>query len=256
MNGFYRGYLSETLCNLAMSFQAAGRRTEAAPFFSELAEQADAYTLNQLAWKLATGPDPKLRDGPTAVTLAEMAAARTRRTNFMILDTLAAAYAEADLFTNAVGIQKEAAALLQNDQEKRGYDFRLKYYESNLPYRDHGLLAEMASTRLREGNLAEAERLARECLTIREREIPGEWRTFNARSILGAALLGQKKYADSEPFLLSSYEPMRQLAGTIPQEGKVRLRELLHRLVQLYEATARPDEAAKWKKRLSGSDTP
>lgn len=52
----------------------------------------------------------------------------------------------------------------------------------------------------------EAEPLLREALTIREAKEPDEWRTFVTRSMLGGAMLGQKKYADSEPLLLATAE--------------------------------------------------
>ena len=43
---------------------------------------------------------------------------------------------------------------------------------------------------------------------------------------------------------------MKRREKTIPEQAKVRLPEALERLVQLYEATGRPDEAAKWRKEL------
>ena len=49
----------------------------------------------------------------------------------------------------------------------------------------------------------EAEPLLRECLAIREKTQPDVWPTFNTQSLLGGALLGQKKYADAEPLLLA-----------------------------------------------------
>ena len=68
--------------------------------------------------------------------------------------------------------------------------------------------------------------------------------------MLGAALLGQKKYADAEPLLLSGYQGMKKQEAKIPPQGKVRLTEALERLVQLYEATNKKDDAAKWRKEL------
>ena len=50
----------------------------------------------------------------------------------------------------------------------------------------------------------------RESLTIRERIRPGNWATYNTKSLLGESLLGQKKYAEAEPLLLSGYEGMKQ----------------------------------------------
>ena len=107
------------------------------------------------------------------------------------------------------------------------------------------MLAELTSDRLREGKFAEAEGPARECLTIREKQRPDDWLTFNARSLLGSSLLGQKKYAEAEPILLSGYEGMKEREGKIAANGKVRVRENLQRLVQLYEAKGQSDKAAE-----------
>ena len=103
----------------------------------------------------------------------------------------------------------------------------------------------------------EAEPLIREALTIREKVEPDDWRTFNTKSMLGGALLGQKKYAESEPLLLAGYEGLKQRETTIPEQGKVRLPEALERLVQLYTDwhAAEPDQgydakAAEWQQKL------
>jgi hypothetical protein len=68
--------------------------------------------------------------------------------------------------------------------------------------------------------------------------------------MLGGALLGQKKYAEAEPLLSKGCQGMKDLEDKIPPQGKVRLVEALERLVQLYEATGRKDEAAQCRKRL------
>jgi eukaryotic-like serine/threonine-protein kinase len=83
--------------------------------------------------------------------------------------------------------------------------------------------------------------------------LPDAWMTFNLQSQLGGALLGQKKYVDAEPLLLAGYEGMKKQAAKIPPPGKVRLTEAVERLVQLYEATGKKDEAAKWRKELEAS---
>jgi hypothetical protein len=72
--------------------------------------------------------------------------------------------------------------------------------------------------------------------------------------MLGGNRLGQTKYAEAEPLLLSGYEGMKQREIKIPLEGKPRLRETLQRVVQLYEATNRPDQAAGWKRKLAEFD--
>jgi hypothetical protein len=97
---------------------------------------------------------------------------------------------------------------------------------------------------------AEAEPLLREALAVREQTEPDAWTTFNTQSMLGGALLGQKKYADAEPLLLAGYEGMKQRQEKITPHGQARAPEAAQRLVQLYEATGKPEEAAKWKKEL------
>jgi tetratricopeptide (TPR) repeat protein len=151
----------------------------------------------------------------------------------------------------AISVAQEAIALSQSEQEKQDLALRLKLYQNNYPYRDDGELAQLAMVRLREGKFADAEPIARECLRLREMQIPDNWRTFNARSMLGGSLLGQKKYAKAEPLLLSGYEGMKQREVNIPPQGKVRLKETLQRLAQLYDDTHRPEQAVEWRKKLA-----
>ncbi len=96
----------------------------------------------------------------------------------------------------------------------------------------------------------------RECLRIRERIAPDDWKTFNTRSQLGGSLLGQEKYAEAEPMLKAGYEGMKQREATIPPVGKASLTEAIERLVQLYEATGEPGKADVWRARLGRADLP
>jgi tetratricopeptide (TPR) repeat protein len=64
--------------------------------------------LDELAWLLATYPDSKSRDGTEAVRLAERACVLTDRRIPALLDTLAAAYAEAGNFESAISVAEEA----------------------------------------------------------------------------------------------------------------------------------------------------
>jgi len=66
--------------------------------------------LNNLAWLRATHPDPKYRDGAAAVELAERACRLTDRQEPMFIGTLAAAYAEAGRYDDAVKTAEEAKA--------------------------------------------------------------------------------------------------------------------------------------------------
>lgn len=99
----------------------------------------------------------------------------------------------------------------------------------------------------------EAEPLIREALTIREAKAPGDWRTFNTRSLLGGALLGQNKLAEAEPLLLEGYQGMKEREAAILAQGKVRIPEALERLVRLYEAKGNETEAAAWRSKLEAA---
>jgi len=46
---------------------------------------------------------------------------------------------------------------------------------------------------------------------------------------------------------------MKARAKAIPPQGKVRLTEALERLVQLYDAWGKKEEAAKWRKELEAA---
>jgi tetratricopeptide (TPR) repeat protein len=91
-------------------------------------------------------------------------------------------------------------------------------------------------------------RLLLQCLTTRERTMPDSWLTFRSKSLLGGALLDLKEYADAERLLLAGYEGMKKQEAKLPPQGKAWLTEAVERLVQLYEATDKKDEAAKWRK--------
>jgi len=93
---------------------------------------ADAY--HQLALVLAVCPDKRYRNATKAVELAQRAVELKPEANF--LDTLAAAYAEAGRFGNAIETQKRAIALLRKDGETgelAGYIGRLRSYEAQRP---------------------------------------------------------------------------------------------------------------------------
>jgi tetratricopeptide (TPR) repeat protein len=110
-----------------------------------------------------------------------------------------------------------------------------------------GLLAKGGNLLLEAKAFAEAEPLLREGLAIREKTQPDGWSTFNAKSMLGGALVGQKKYVDAEPLLLAGYEGMKQREKAIPPLGKTRIPRAIDRLIDFYTATNKPDEVKKWR---------
>lgn len=97
-------------------------------------EPDNPYLCNALAWLLATCPDPEIRDGRKAVTLARKACELNDWSFAFPIDTLAAAYAESGDFEQAVKYQE--LALKQNDDqnEQPGMEQRLGLYQRHQPY--------------------------------------------------------------------------------------------------------------------------
>jgi tetratricopeptide (TPR) repeat protein len=112
------------------------------------------------------------------------------------------------------------------------------------------LLVSVAKELLKCGQFTDAEKVLREALTIRETKLPDDWTTFLTQSLLGASLLGQKKYSEAQPLLLAGYEGIKQREAKIPVPAKKDLTKALDQLVQLYDAWGKPDRAAHWRAEL------
>jgi serine/threonine protein kinase/tetratricopeptide (TPR) repeat protein len=133
-------------------------------------QPTNAVLLNEVAWTLATSPYQEIRDGSNAVVLAEKAVAATSRTNVSVMDTLAAAYAEAGQFDKAVATEKKAVVL---DPAGSGYMVQcISLYEASISYCNHEKLAQHVMELLDAGKFAEAESEARNGLHMREKLIP------------------------------------------------------------------------------------
>jgi serine/threonine protein kinase/tetratricopeptide (TPR) repeat protein len=115
-------------------------------------------------------------------------------------------------------------------------------------------LESQGTSLLSRGKHVDAERMLRECLTIRQKAQPGDWTAFQARSLLGAAVLGQGAHAEAERLLVAGYEGMKAREAQIPRlYVRYRLGEAGARVVQLYEAWGKPEMAATWRVKLKES---
>ncbi len=99
---------------------------------------------NNLAYLLATSADDKLRDGKRAVELAEKAKQLEPTPTPDLLDTLAAAFAEAGDFDQAIETQKQAIDLA-TDGRREIFREPLKLYEGRQPRREIHSAAEQPS---------------------------------------------------------------------------------------------------------------
>lgn len=93
-----------------------------------------AEAQNNLAWLLATAKDTSLRKPEEAVTMAKRACEITGSRNFSTFDTLAAAYAAAGQFAQAVETAQKAQTMAISSREMllaEGISGRLELYKAN-----------------------------------------------------------------------------------------------------------------------------
>jgi tetratricopeptide (TPR) repeat protein len=104
---------SEALDNLGIALAARGRFDEAIKSYRQAIQINPNFSeaLNNLAWVLAASSDDGLRNGAEAVRLAERACELTHYGEPLFIRTLAAAYAEAGRFPEAVATAEKAEQL-------------------------------------------------------------------------------------------------------------------------------------------------
>jgi tetratricopeptide (TPR) repeat protein len=100
-------------------------------------DPTDTSSLNDLAWLLATAPEPHVRNPHRAIALAQKCCGLNHWTNAYSIDTLAAAYAAKGDFSQAVRYQQLAMQAL-NKSEKvdqlAAMQDRLKLYSNHQSY--------------------------------------------------------------------------------------------------------------------------
>lgn len=107
--------------NRGLALASQGRMDDAIRSFRELVRlrPSSVFLLNQLAWWLCTAEDPRLRDSAEAVRLARTACEQTRHSQPETLDTLAAAFASAGDFDQAISTAKKAIELSHTAGQKQ-----------------------------------------------------------------------------------------------------------------------------------------
>ena len=127
--------------NLAAALVRMNRYTDAIEQYRAALRYSprDIRLYNGLAWLLATAEDAAVRDGAEAVIWAERAAKATGNRHELVLETLAAAYAESGNFPAAIATLERARSLAQetNDVQALGrIEQRLPLFQSGKPYHE------------------------------------------------------------------------------------------------------------------------
>lgn len=128
----------------AMVLAFAQRPVEAAAEYRQILDRKPDWpeVLNNLAWLRATHPRSDARDSAEAIRLAERACEITQRQQAIYLGTLAAAYAEAGRFADAIKTAQSARELaLANGQMEiaETNEKLLELYRANKPYHQEKL---------------------------------------------------------------------------------------------------------------------
>lgn len=130
-------------CNLGIALAQCRRFADAAQQFQAAIQLRPNYSdaalnLTRLAWILATSPTPSIRDGKLAIQLAEQVQALSN-TDLLNSMALAAAYAEAGRFSDAISLAHKTIQLAEeqkNSAIENAVEAQLKFYEAGSPFRD------------------------------------------------------------------------------------------------------------------------
>ena len=91
------------------------------------------------AWLMATSPDPRFRNAQLGLDAAQRAIQLDGEDDFRYLDTLAAAYANAGQYEQAVETQTKAIEVMKDAEERSGEALveRLGLYQASKPFREN-----------------------------------------------------------------------------------------------------------------------
>ena len=106
-------------------------------------------------------------------------------------------------------------------------------------------LRNLASALVTLGKPTEGEALAREALAI-FRDKPYSWRIPDTEGVLGSCLAAQGRFEEAEPLLTGSYLALSKDEGG----GGQKVPEALKRIVDLYTAWGKPEQAAAYRAKL------
>lgn len=235
---------------LAMSYDAAGRAEEARTLHLQTLE----------AMRTAYGPgDPDVLGQMHVIALmhdrqGRLAEAEKMFQDLLQIQTRTLGPANADTLRTWTALASTYQHQGRLEDAERLHQQVLTTLRSQ-PHGDAGAIAAATASLgcfwLENGRFAEAETVLRECLELRRKHDPGHWLRFRTESLLGSALLAQKKYAEAGKLLRSGYEGLNAFGTELPKEAMPHFREALARMTQFTEATGGLSETTLLKQRMA-----
>jgi non-specific serine/threonine protein kinase/serine/threonine-protein kinase len=242
-----------TLDRLAQVFGQQGRFTEAEAMRREVLaiklrtagpDEAGTGTARMnLAQNLINQDDPAKRPEAERLLAESLAIARrvsgdrSRQANTLRVN-LGDLYVEQERYAEAEVMLRDAVSGLRESPGPT--------YPGTL-----NALVSLGQVYLEAHKYVDAEHVLREAVTGRVKTMPKSWRRFDAESMLGGALAGQRRFNDAEPLIVGAYEHMREQIASIPAYHRDSLTDAGQRIVELYTAWGKPSQAAEWRKKLA-----
>ena len=106
----------------------------------------------------------------------------------------------------------------------------------------------LGETLMELGKFSEATEVLRRTLDNRVKAMPAAWQTANTRSLLGAALMGLKRFDEAEPLLADGYRGVAKARAMIPPIEKAVLRDCGDRVVRFFSEQQMDEKANGWKR--------
>jgi tetratricopeptide (TPR) repeat protein len=275
-----------SMAHLGMALQSQGKTDGIEPYIAELIElrrraaqeqDASATTLNKYAWLLLNCEPVELRDPASALDVAKTAAKLSGRHDANLLETLAIAEKMTGDLEAAIETQREALALIlpgnfldrvSLEQTLAGfykeagdvgameewYRDSLAQTRTAMPARSLAVgfsLGTLGRFLLEQERYSDAEPVFREVLEIAQVALPDDhWLLSDSKSSLGQSLIGQERFKEAERLVVNAYLRMKD-DKFVPVEN---LSWALERVIILYTAWEKPDEAARFRAMIQPDD--
>jgi tRNA A-37 threonylcarbamoyl transferase component Bud32 len=242
----------QALNNLAMAYQSVGQLDRALPMLR------DSLPLHQKRY----GPDhPATLDAIYNLALASQKSGQLSKAIGMLEECLEMRLRRfgADSPVSLYTANKLALAYLEGNQVADAERLLVELLEKRLAAlaKDPLQLASnrraLAECQIRQKQYGAAEELLRQSVAVFDGQQSKSSERYDAHSLLGVCLTARQNFTEAEPLLVRSYHRLKESTAQPTVCHKRLVAAALDRVIALYEAWGRPEEAAAWMKERRGS---